>query len=599
MLSSNKYTFKKFDTDVKNKFIVYGDNLEESTQIIDWLYDFNKDKMKLKSIEYKSLSEYIYVFEINNKDYYFVAQAYYRNGRLPLGVRQVIKELDKPDAVVYSADEDKVIMGFEVTSTTMAGNATWQRTGRVINFMEKKVPFGFLAYFSKNDKSNTNVNKKPRVPSALFVLLFNMLSLKYSTPALVGFFEHPDKNQNIDALNPNEDWRENIFKYLLCLIEKEDGTSYLENCYKSMKNYYFDENKIEHTFSEFGSDALTYMQQENFEKKIIEDMNNNVNIPFFSKNSLSFEWKPKKISEIVKDKFPDIPFYQLSKNCKAGITFKTKELIEILQVGKRFYVEDLIKDINAPTVIIPVKLTKNEHGELIHTDDPYNGEIPAFSNLYLQSFPDANIMLLLCDHTNRNEYDVESAKGRKVYKAINKYADLVIDLDLNSFSRESENSGVENISRYENTFTTEDDVTSFFGTILLREGIDPSFLQPPCGSWSDIKLYPTDKYYYYNRNDERGDIAFFNKDEEIYYIGESKKNYSTLALTLDREYEKTKKLSDIILKELDYQYPCKLFAIFKGTTEEAKKVLENSDFDYVVTVSDDDLVTLEIIGKDI
>ena len=185
MLSSNKYTFEKFDTDVKNKFIVYGDNLEESTQIIDWLYDFNKDKMKLKSIEYKSLSEYIYVFEINNKDYYFVAQAYYRNGRLPLGVRQVIKELDKPDAVVYSVDEDKVIMGFEVTSTTMAGNATWQRTGRVINFMEKKVPFGFLAYFSKNDKSDTNVNKKPRVPSALFVLLFNMLSLKYSTPALV------------------------------------------------------------------------------------------------------------------------------------------------------------------------------------------------------------------------------------------------------------------------------------------------------------------------------------------------------------------------------------------------------------------------------
>ena len=72
-----------------------------------------------------------------------------------------------------------------------------------------------------------------------------------------------------------------------------------------------------------------------------------------------------------------------------------------------------------------------------------------------------------------------------------------------------------------------------------------------------------------------------------------------MALTLDREYEKTKKLSDIILKELDYQYPCKLFAIFKGTKEEAKKVLENSDFDYVVTVSDDDLVTLEIIGKDI
>lgn len=599
MLSKNKYSFEKFDSDVENKYIVYGDNLEESTQIIDWLYDFNKDKMTLKSIEYKSLSEYVYIFDIDGVNYYFIAQAYYRNGRLPLGVRQVIKELDKPDAVIYSVDNDKVIMGFEVTSTTMAGNATWQRTGRVINFMEKGVPFGFLAYYSKNDKSDHNVNKKPRVPSALFVLLFNILSLKYSTPALIGFFEHPDKNQNIDALNPNEDWRENIFKYLLCLIKNENGNLYLENCYKSMKNYYFDDNKIQHTISEFGADALSYMKQDNYEKIIINDMNNKNSIPFFNKNYLPFEWKPKKISELIKDKFPNISFYQVSKNCKAGITFETKKLIEVLQVGKRFYVEDLIKDINAPTIIIPIKLTKYEHGELVHTDDPYNGEIPAFSNLYLQSFPDSNVMLLLCDHTSRNEYDVESAKARKVYKAINKYADLVIDLDLNSFSRENENSGVENISRYENTFTTEDDVTSFFGTILMREGIDPSFLQPPCGSWSDIKLYPTDKYYYYNRNDERGDIAFFNEKEQIYYIGESKKNYSTLALTVDKEYEKTKNLSDIILKELDYKYPYKLFAIFKGTPEEAKEILNNSEFDYVVTVSDDELVTLEIIGRDL
>lgn len=40
-------------------------------------------------------------------------------------------------------------MGFETTSTTLAGNATWQRTGRIINFLEKGIPFGFLAYFSK------------------------------------------------------------------------------------------------------------------------------------------------------------------------------------------------------------------------------------------------------------------------------------------------------------------------------------------------------------------------------------------------------------------------------------------------------------------
>lgn len=604
MLSKNKFVFEKFDDNVKNKFIVYGDNLEESTQIIDWLYDFNKDKMKFISVEYSSLSEYIYIFEIEGEKYYFVAQAYYRNGRLPLEVRQVIKELDKPDAVIYSVDKEKVIMGFEVTSTTLAGNATWQRTGRIINFLEKGIPFGFLAYFSKNDKSDTNVNKKPRVPGALFVLMFNILSLKYSTPALVGFFEHPDKNQNIDALNPNEDWRESIFEYLLGLMLEKNTDESLKKCYRNMKNYYLSDEKKEHSYSEFGRDNLWYLEDDNFEENILSDMKSQKNVPFFNKDKLLFEWRPKGLMEYKEKTFGDIKFYQLSKNCKAGITFETKKLVEILQVGKKFYIEDLLKDINKPTVILPIKLTKmdNKTNQLIPTDDPYNGEIPAFSNIYLQSFKNANIMLLLWDHTNRNEYNVESAKSRKVYKAINKYADLVIDLDLNSFSRESENSTVENRSRYENTFTTEDDVTSFFGTILMSEKMDPSFINPPCGSWSDIKLYPTDKYYYYNRDDERGDIAFYNEVENTYYVGESKKDFSSLYSTMGREYEKTKKLVDIIKEEIDkhlentIQY--KTFAIFKGTEAQAKKVLNESAFDYAIIVDDEtEYVTLEVFDK--
>lgn len=599
MKLSNNYRFKKFQIDDKNKFTVYGDNLEESTQIIKWLYDFNRDRIEFVGIEYASLSEYIYKYKIDEKMYYFVAKAYYRNGKLPYDVRHVIKELDKPDAVIYSDEREKVLMGFETTSTTMAGNATWQRSGRIINFLESGVPFGFLAYFSKNDKSNKKANKKPRVPGALFVLMFNMLSLKYHTPALVGFFEHPDKVQNIDALNPNDDWREPIFKYLLSLILEENGEQYLKKCYSNMKNYYCSNDKIVSTSKEFGKEALKYLKDNNFEENIISDMRKRINMPFYNMENIMFSWKPKKISAKVYELFPGILFYQISKNCKAGITFETEKLIEKLNEGKKEYVEDNLKDIKEPTVIIPIKLTKNNKktGKLESTDDPYNGEIPAFSNIYLQSFPRANIILLLCDHTSSNEYDVESLKGRKVYKSIDKYADIVVDLDLNLFSHESENSRVENKSKYEKQFTTEDDVTSFFGTILLNEGIIPSFINPPCGSWSDIHLYPTDKYYYYNRNDGRGDIAYFDSDDEIYYFGESKKDYKALASTLNAEYKKTKKLSEIVLKELNYQYPAKLFAIFKGTTEEAKKILEKSDFDFVIIVDDTDEVTLRIVER--
>ena len=599
MLSKNKYSFQKYDlSNKKNTFFVYGDNVTESAQIIEWLYEFNKDKMKFLSVEYNSLSEFIYIFEINNEKYYFTAKAYYRNGRLPYDVRHVIMELDKPDAVIYSNDKQKVLMGFETTSTTLAGNATWQRTGRIINFLEKGIPFGFLAYFSKNDKSDHNVNKKPRKPSALFVLMFCMLSLKYGTPALLGFFEHPDKKQNVDVINPNDDWRENIFNYLFGLITEIDNECALQKCYKNMKKYYLNDNEITHTYDEFGSESLIYLKDDNFEKKIIEDMKNKNNVPFFTEEKLFIEWTPKKITEKVHQLFPNIKFFQLSKNCMAGITFETKKLIDILSKKNKKYVEDYISNnINQPTIMIPIKLTKVQNNVLIPTDDPYNGEIPAFANMYLQSFPKANVLLLLCDHTNNNEYDVEKAKNRKIYKSIDKYADIVIDLDLNLFSRVSENSRLESMSKYEDEFTTEDDVTSFFGTILLNEDIKPSFLNPPCGSWSDIHLYPTDKYYYYNRNDERGDIAFFNSKDSMYYIGESKKDYSTLKSTIEKEYEKTRKLSSIILKELNYQYDAKLFTIFKGSKEEAFKVLEESKFDIVVTVDDTDEVTLEVIER--
>ncbi len=597
-LSSN-YKFKKFEIGDKNKFTVYGDNLEESTQIIKWLYDFNTDRMKFIGIEYASLSEYIYKYEINGEIYYFVAKAYYRNGKLPYDVRHVIKELDKPDAVIYSDEREKVLMGFETTSTTMAGNATWQRSGRIINFLEGGIPFGFLAYFSKNDKSDKNANKKPRVPGALFVLMFNMLSLKYNTPALVGFFEHPDKAQNIDALNPNDDWREPIFKYLLSLVLEEDGEKYLKQCYTNMKNYYLSNDKLLSTNSEFGNQSLKYLRDDDFEENIISDMKNKINTPFYNSDNIIFPWMPKKINERIHELFPDVKFYQISKNCKAGITFETEKLIEKLNEGKKEYVEDNFKSIKEPTIVIPIKLTKADKkaGTIVPTDDPYNGEIPAFANIYLQSFPKANVMLLLCDHSNANEYNVEALKGRKVYKSIDKYADIVVDLDLNLFSHESENSRVENKSKYEDQFTTEDDVTSFFGTILLNEDIIPSFINPPCGSWSDIHLYPTDKYYYYNRNDDRGDIAYFDDQDETYYFGESKKNYRTLISTLSDEYRKTKNLSEIVLKELNYKYPAKLFAIFKGSNEEAKKILENSNFDFVITVDDTDEVTLEIVGR--
>ena len=596
MILKKEYLFNKFNLPESDHiFKFYGDNIQESVHIIDWLYQYNKDKMRFISIEYISLSEYVYIYDIGGEKYYFIALAYYHNGAIPYEVRKCITVLDKPDVVVYSVKENKVIMGFETTETGFQGNATWQRTGRVINFAERKYPFAYLAFYSKTDQSQENI----REPGYLFVLMFNLLSLEYATHTMVGFSEHPDKSHWLDKKAPQKDMKPPIFNYLYSLIIGKSDLECLENAYYNMKEYYFSDPKLEKTVSEFGSNNLSYMREEGFEKNILENINSEQNIPFFHADKLVFEFNPTKINkEKFKQFFPDIKFMAISKNSTAGITFETAELVSFLNDKTKMYIEDLIENkIEEPTIIIPTKMTKKQNGKLIFTDDPYNGEIIAFANMYRQSFPEANIILLLCDHTNSNEYDVEDAKGRKIYKAIDKYADILIDLDYNVFSNESEKFRVEKRDRYEKIFTTEDDVTSFFGTILHSENIEVSFLNPPSGSWSDIKLLPSNGYYYLQRNEKRGDIAYFDREESIYYVGESKKDYSSLKNSLQDEYFKTKNLSEIIVNKLQNKYPYKTFAIFKGDEDEADKILKDSKFDMVIIVDDSENISLKVFER--
>ena len=110
-----------------------------------------------------------------------------------------------------------------------------------------------------------------------------------------------------------------------------------------MKNYYFSEDKLLSTNSEFGNQSLKYLRDDNFEENIISDMKNKINIPFYNSDNIIFPWAPKKISERIHELFPNVKFYQLSKNCKAGITFETEKLVERLNVGKKEYVEDNLK----------------------------------------------------------------------------------------------------------------------------------------------------------------------------------------------------------------------------------------------------------------
>ena len=577
-----KYTFQKVkpeDLPREKTFYVYGDNLHESMEILEWFAEFNKDRLTFIGLKYISITKFVFVFKIHDEEYYFVASSYYHGGTLPLKVTKIITNLDKPDAVVYSVASDKVIMGFETTATTLAGNATWQRFGRTMQFMSDGIPFAYLAYSSKIDQSDPNSAKKPRTPSALFVLDFIALSMKYGTPALVGFFDHADPKQNEGIPNIG-DFRKEIFEYLYDLLFDPEGvTSSLVAALGNMCNYYRYDGIVPK--DEIDKRVRDTILSDEFVFDLTQHLiaNTPMNKPLFDGLSISpYKWKPKKLTEAIEHMFPSVTFYQLSKNCKAGITFDTAALIwEINKHNHGINCVSYFKNVEQPTVVIPTKLTKTEKGKLVPTDDPYNGEISAFSELYRQSWPKANIMLLFVDHSNAGEYDVTTAMGRKIYKSISDYSDISVDMSIKVLKLAHLKPQIKE-KKFENIHVTEDGVTCFFETVLLSESITPSFINPPCGSWSDMRLLPTADFYYYKRNDIRADVAFYHKG--TYFIGESKENYRTLINDgLLNQYNKVVQVKNIIKSHLKISCNYRTFLLFCGTDSEAKLALHASSFD--------------------
>lgn len=104
-----------------------------------------------------------------------------------------------------------------------------------------------------------------------------------------------------------------------------------------------------------------------------------------------------------------------------------------------------------------------------------------------------------------------------------------------------------------------------------------------------MHLYPTDEFYYYNRNDERADIAYYRPETNTYYVGESKDNSKSLEKTLKQEERKVETITKIIKEHIhlpEIQY--KRFAIFNGNTNDAEKILQESNFHYVVVIQEND-----------
>ena len=248
--------------------------------------------------------------------------------------------------------------------------------------------------------------------------------------------------------------------------------------------------------------------------------------------------------------------------------------------------------------MILLRLTKNGKLEL---PDPYNGRIPAFYELYKQAYGQINCIIYLMDHSNKDEYNPNYAKNMKIYKSINNYATIFIDRDLNILDKNCDKVVKDSRKKYEEDIT-EDNVTCFFETILKMEDIKPSFVNPPCGSWSDFKLYPTKKFLYINRDKDRPDIAYYIPEEGkldnngTYYVGESKAGYKFFKneQEYNKQVDRIKKLITIIDEKIGLELKYKTFVIFKGTEENGRELISQIHseskkwVDFVIVIEEKD-----------
>lgn len=623
LLPKNEYKFKNLEKEEYEDskiFYFYCDNLQEGMHILFWLEEYNSE-MKLIKRGYNGISNYISIYDINGEKYTIIICSFYHNGELPTLVRQIIYKIDKPDVVIYSQNENKIICAIENTETAFVGDATWQRHGRIMNFLQQEFPFIFFAYYSKKDMSRNNVRK----PSPLFVLSFFALSIENSTPAILSLYDHEDVEQNIINKDDSKmiDTRKESLKYILSLItygqNSDIARENLKRCFFDMKYYYKKEiGRVKE--KQLPKKTLDLLRKDDFEEEIvkkIESKDKNYSL-FFDD---IFPWKPVSskdfevdgnkvgIKDYLKKQLGDIDFYQLSPKCPVGITFETQKLVsklsEIKDRGDYFWEDSL--DSKLPTIIILLRLTKNGKLEL---PDPYNGRIPAFYELYKQSFGKINCIIYLMDHSNKDEYNPNYAKNMKIYKSINNYATIFIDRDLNILDKNCDKVVKDSRKKYEEEIT-EDNVTCFFETILKMEKIKPSFLNPPCGSWSDFKLYPTENFLYINRDEDRPDIAYYISKEEksddkgTYYVGESKAGYKFFKN--EQEYNKQvgriEKLITIIDEKIGFELKYKTFVIFKGTEENGCELISQIrsgsrkwvDFVIVIEENDDEEYNIRMI----
>jgi len=439
-------------------FLIYSDNILESTNILDLLAEDNPF-LQIVGVSYEPIDQAIYLFREKNKRRYICIKVLgkYENWKLPSEIANLVHFIDKPDFVIVDKEKNKEIFVGETTGTANIGNSQWQREGRKISAALRQIPMIYQTYYAGTDRSmfsreaidRGEAKGQVRQPTSLQVINHFIYSLRYRVPSFVVYYSNPEYDSVVGFDRSKTEGRKLLRDYIsICLLNSiKKGYKVakkeieLRLC-KHMLDFISEPvpyrnltmKRIDKDFPVQPTNQILKRDGRAFIKYIVDFINKDVDsnekfnlikwdfTTFFKWNH---RYKSVRLLKLLsKKKLPFLSY--LSNTTKAGFTMDTHSLIDFLD---KIYPKDKDKfsqklDDKLPTLIIPTLMFQKKGDRYIYKVDPGTGEIAAFAELFSKNLKGEKSMNVLI-YVHVPGPDKFSTKT-KLFRAIRHYADCVI-----------------------------------------------------------------------------------------------------------------------------------------------------------------------------
>ncbi len=441
-----------------HEFILYGDNILEGITLLNDMTRTN-DILSFYGVIYEPIDQPIYLFKDQHRELYAIKICgKYDIWNRPAQVTALIEYIDLPDYIFYSVGNKHVVVAGENTETASVGNSQWQREGRKLGAAKNQIPFIYQTFYSGKDESQDTI----REPSSLQVYNQLIYSIRYRVPSFVAYFENNFEGATTRKRNP-VDSKELFAKYLKAslvadvhpqevITRKHLEVEFFLHMISFLKEAHYESNgvighiaRLDQDFpvlntkvrdallnnsAQFASDLVDYIYDGNdvfITKYPVDELRLSSMTTWAGYNNK--QWISQLIAYLTTRSYAPKSYIRGQSKVGFGRTQLCKDYLASRFPEKRSEVEMILDESKYPeSIIMPLRIHKKSNGELTFSPDPESGEIAAFSELFGYDYKGNKkrpVIGYVIVETPRG-FQFSDKKGKKLYKAIFEYVDIII-----------------------------------------------------------------------------------------------------------------------------------------------------------------------------